>query len=176
MGFDKLAADLGGRPVLRRSFDALQACAGIEGIVVDVKIFSRKGVEKDERARQIEDAELFMMEKNLKDEIRILQDERDKRIEDLLVDFRTRRVHMAIAVDEYGGTSGLITIEDLIEEIIDLLKKLSRERDVTIISATHDFKMLNVSDQVVWIRDGTVDKIEDREELSISIGKIDTRE
>jgi len=49
-----------------------------------VKIFSRKGVEKDERARQIEDAELFMMEKNLKDEIRILQDERDKRIEDLL--------------------------------------------------------------------------------------------
>ena len=57
---------------------------GIEGIVVDVKIFSRKGVEKDERARQIEEAELFMMEKNLKDEIRILQDERDKRIENLL--------------------------------------------------------------------------------------------
>jgi DNA-directed RNA polymerase subunit beta len=57
---------------------------GIEGIVVDVKIFSRKGVEKDDRARQIEEAELFMMEKNLKDEIRILQDERDKRIENLL--------------------------------------------------------------------------------------------
>jgi DNA-directed RNA polymerase subunit beta len=57
---------------------------GIEGIVVDVKIFSRKGVEKDDRARQIEEAELFMMEKNLKDEVRILQDERDKRIENLL--------------------------------------------------------------------------------------------
>ncbi|MCM2265162.1 MAG: hemolysin family protein [Desulfuromonadales bacterium] len=41
-----------------------------------------------------------------------------KRIEDLLVDFRTRRVHMAIVVDEYGGTSGLITIEDLLEEIV----------------------------------------------------------
>ena len=41
-----------------------------------------------------------------------------KRIEDLLMDFRTRRVHMAIAVDEYGGTSGLITIEDLLEEIV----------------------------------------------------------
>ena len=65
--------------------DASLVCPpGIEGIVVDVKIFSRKGVEKDERAQQIEDAELFMMEKNLKDEIRILQDERDKRIEDLL--------------------------------------------------------------------------------------------
>jgi putative ABC transport system ATP-binding protein len=36
--------------------------------------------------------------------------------------------------------------------------------------------MLNVSDQVVWIRDGLVDKIEDREELSISVGKIGSRE
>lgn len=41
-----------------------------------------------------------------------------KRIEDLLLDFRTRKVHIAIAVDEYGGTSGLITIEDLLEEIV----------------------------------------------------------
>jgi len=51
-----------------------------------------------------------------------------KRIEDLLMDFRTRRVHMAIAVDEYGGTSGLITIEDLIEEIIgDIQDEYDRE-------------------------------------------------
>jgi len=41
-----------------------------------------------------------------------------KNIEELLQDFRSRRVHMAIVIDEYGGTSGLITIEDLIEEIV----------------------------------------------------------
>jgi putative ABC transport system ATP-binding protein len=46
---------------------------------------------------------------------------------------------------------------------------------VTVISATHDFKMLNVSDRVVWIRDGRVDKIEHRDELSISIGEIGIR-
>jgi magnesium and cobalt transporter len=41
-----------------------------------------------------------------------------KKIEELLQEFKTKRVHMAIVVDEYGGTSGLITIEDLLEEIV----------------------------------------------------------
>ena len=60
-------------------------------------------------------------------------------------------------------------------EIIDLLKMLSREKRVTIISATHDFKMLNVSDRVVWIEDGRIDRIENRDELSISMGEIGNR-
>ena len=77
-----------------------------------------------------------------------------------------------ILADEPTGNLDLTTGE----EIIALLKQLSEERGVTVISATHDFKMLNVSDQVIWIRDGRIDKIEDREELSISIGKIDSRE
>lgn len=73
-----------------------------------------------------------------------------------------------ILADEPTGNLDLKTGE----EIISLLKKLSEERSVTVISATHDFKMLNVSDQVVWIRDGRVDKIENRDELSISVGEI----
>jgi putative ABC transport system ATP-binding protein len=60
-------------------------------------------------------------------------------------------------------------------EIIALLQRLSRERQVTIISATHDFKMLSVSDRVVWILDGRIDKIERREELQISLGTIEER-
>ena len=77
-----------------------------------------------------------------------------------------------VLADEPTGNLDLTTGE----EIIALLKRLSQERGVTVISATHDFKMLNVSDRVIWIRDGRVDKIEDREELSISIGQIGSRE
>jgi len=73
-----------------------------------------------------------------------------------------------VLADEPTGNLDLTTGE----EIIFLLKQLSKERSVTIISATHDVKMLNVSDRVVWIRDGRIDRIEDRDKLKISIGEV----
>jgi len=41
-----------------------------------------------------------------------------KKIDDLLREFQSEKIHMAIVVDEYGGTSGLVTLEDIIEEIV----------------------------------------------------------
>jgi DNA-directed RNA polymerase subunit beta len=65
--------------------DASLTCPpGIEGTVVDVRIFSRKGQEKDERAKQIEGDYISKLEKNLGDEIRILTDERLKRLDGIL--------------------------------------------------------------------------------------------
>ena len=79
--------------------DASLICPpGIEGIIVGVKIFSRKGIEKDDRAKAIEQEELDMMEKNLQDEIRILHDEVKKRVVQMLNDQTLR----ADAFDEYG--------------------------------------------------------------------------
>jgi len=57
-----------------------------------------------------------------------------KKVSDLLQDFRQRRVHMAIVIDEYGGTSGLVTIEDLIEEIVgDIQDEYDLEEDWLIV-------------------------------------------
>ncbi|MGH9824034.1 MAG: DNA-directed RNA polymerase subunit beta, partial [Blastocatellia bacterium] len=65
--------------------DASLTCPpGIDGTVVDVKVFTRKGAEKDERSLAIERSEEEKLEKNLHDEIRILEDERNKRIYELL--------------------------------------------------------------------------------------------
>ena len=59
------------------------------------------------------------------------------------------------------------------QEIIDRLARMSRDRGVTIISATHDHKMLAVSDRVVSIADGQVSSIELGSELNIDVGTIE---
>jgi len=98
--------------------DASLTCPpGIEGTVVDVKIFSRKGQEKDERAKQIEGMQIAKLEKNLSDEIRILTDERLKRLENLLgskevlADLHDERTNKRLL------TKGVVLDRDAIERI-----------------------------------------------------------
>src|SRR6187401_720874 len=98
--------------------DASLVCPpGIEGIVVGVKIFSRKGIEKDDRAKAIEQEELDMMEKNLQDEIRILHEEIKKRV---IVMLRGQTLR-ADAFDEYGRErllkKGTVLTPDVLQEI-----------------------------------------------------------
>src|SRR5436853_1548311 len=96
---------------------SLKTPQGIEGTVVGVKIFSRKGIEKDDRAKAIEAEELEMMERNLQDEIRILHDEVKKRVMQM-VNNQTLR---ADAFDEYGRerllTKGTVLSQDVLQDI-----------------------------------------------------------
>jgi DNA-directed RNA polymerase subunit beta len=98
--------------------DASLICPpGIEGIIVGVKIFSRKGIEKDDRAKAIEQEELDMMEKNLQDEIRILHDEVKKRVIMMLKGQELR----ADLFDEYGRErlqrKGTVLTQEILQEM-----------------------------------------------------------
>jgi putative ABC transport system ATP-binding protein len=57
-------------------------------------------------------------------------------------------------------------------EIINILKECSNEYDTTVITATHDQKMLATSDRILWIKDGAIDRLERREDVNIRIGSI----
>ncbi|NLX05289.1 MAG: ABC transporter ATP-binding protein [Phycisphaerae bacterium] len=73
-----------------------------------------------------------------------------------------------ILADEPTGNLDLHTGE----EIIGLLKQLSRETGVTVITATHDHKMLDISDRILWIKDGAIDRLERREDVNIRLGTV----
>src|SRR5687767_10017166 len=77
---------------------SLKCPPGIEGTVVDVKIFSRKGIEKDLRALSIEQDQIAKIEKNSRDEIRIIREEANKKIRDLLIG--------KVAADEVNDREG----------------------------------------------------------------------
>lgn len=74
-----------------------------------------------------------------------------------------------ILADEPTGNLDLKTGK----EIIELLKTMKEEQGVTVISATHDLKMVDISDRVVWIRDGKVEKIEERADIDLKVGKME---
>lgn len=74
-----------------------------------------------------------------------------------------------VLADEPTGNLDLKTGK----EIIELLRRLNKDQGVTIISATHDLKMLEVSDRIVWIRDGRIERLEERADVKIEAGTLE---
>ncbi|HUW84285.1 MAG TPA: ABC transporter ATP-binding protein [Phycisphaerae bacterium] len=60
-------------------------------------------------------------------------------------------------------------------EIINLMIEMNRRQDVTIMCNTHDLKIIDASDRIVWIRDGLVDRIETKDEVEITVGQMRDR-
>jgi putative hemolysin len=82
-----------------------------------------------------------------------------KKIDELLREFQNEKIHMAIVVDEYGGTSGLVTLEDIIEEIFG---EIQDEYD----SEQPQFRKINENEFIV---DGSMDLEEINEDLSLDL-------
>jgi DNA-directed RNA polymerase subunit beta len=90
---------------------------GVEGYTVDVKVFSRKGAEKDIRTLSIEEEEIAKIEKDFFDEIRIVKEERNKRIKELLVG---RKAGIKVAHPK-TGTTLISRNAKITEEMLDAM-------------------------------------------------------
>jgi DNA-directed RNA polymerase subunit beta len=149
---------------------------GIEGTIVDVKIFTRKGGEKDERHKAIEATQVFKLEKNLADEIRILTDERLKRLNDLL----GGKILQADLHDEKTNkrllTKGVELTRELIEKISTRnLKRLKlNEKDPLLIEKIEEVEEMT-SRQIDVLRKITEerkDKLKKGDELPPGVIKL----
>jgi len=99
---------------------SLQVPPGIEGIVVDVKIFSRKGLDKDERSKDIESQDRVKIERNYQEELRIIEEERTKRLRKLLLG-------QVVGRDLMDHDSGEVILKRKGKITAEVLRKLSND-------------------------------------------------
>lgn len=134
-------------PVYRNTVD------NIVGVLM-YKDILRKYMEAEEKKNpKILEAPIETIQKN------ILYTPETKKISSLLQEFRKKQVHLAIVVDEYGGTEGIVTIEDILEEIVG---EISDEYDQEEESFKHQ-------PDGSWIVDAKMNILDAEEQLGIQI-------
>ncbi|NGX42027.1 MAG: Magnesium and cobalt efflux protein CorC [Chlamydiae bacterium] len=90
----------------------------------------------------------------------ILYTPETKKISNLLLEFRKKKVHLAIVVDEYGGTEGIVSIEDILEEIVGEIADEYDEEEEELFFAQHDGS---------WIVDARMNILDAEQQLGIII-------
>jgi len=95
---------------------SLRVPPGIEGVVIDAKVFSRKGAEKDERSRSIEDKEMARLMKDREDEISIVKESTYSRIEKLLLNKKSQ-----VRIADKKGNTILSKGKPITREVLDAI-------------------------------------------------------
>ena len=137
---------------------SLRVPPGVEGTVINVRIFSRKGLGKDERSKTIEDEEITRLRKDQHDEIRILQEGALKRLKKLLVGR-----HLANRVSDDGRKVLLNKGKEIVEEDLDQLP-MSYWGEIRVDNESVEAELSRIvestTEQVNLIKDLFEDKIE----------------
>jgi len=124
---EKLLKAIFGEKALDVKDASLYCSPGVEGTIIDVRIFSRRGADKNSRAKSIEKDEIAKMKRNLEDEISILDAERWRRIKSFLRGQEAERDHK---VGELNLKKGQTLTERLLDQIDpDDLSKLRLRSD-----------------------------------------------
>lgn len=134
-------------PVYRNTVDNIVGVLMFKDILLKYMEFEEKGDPK------ILEAPIETIQKN------ILYTPETKKISSLLQEFRKKQVHFAVVVDEYGGTEGIVTIEDILEEIVG---EISDEYDQN----EESFKYMPDGS---WIVDAKMNILDAEEQLGIQI-------
>jgi DNA-directed RNA polymerase subunit beta len=100
---------------------SLQVPPGVEGIVVDVKIFSRKGLDKDERSKSIENEDVLKLQRDHQDELRIIEEEKTKKVRKFLLG-------KVVGRDLMDADTGDVTLKKKGKLTAEVLKKLADDQ------------------------------------------------
>ncbi len=103
---------------------SLRVPPGIEGVVIDAKVFSRKGAEKDERSRSIEDKEMARLVKDSEDEINIVKESAYNRVRKLLLNKKSQ-----VRITDRKGNTVLSKGKPITAEVLDAIPQ-SKWKDI----------------------------------------------
>lgn len=135
-------------PIFRNTVDNIIGVLMYKDILNKYQEYEEKGNDP-----KILEASIETIQKN------VLHTPETKKISNLLQEFRKKQVHLAIVVDEYGGTEGIVTIEDILEEIVG---EISDEYD-------QDSQLYFAQPDGTWVVDARMNIVDADEEIGIKI-------